>query len=124
MEYVCVDTDVLIDFLKGKTYAVEFIREHAGHIATTFVNLFELYHGARDESEILVIDRLQQILFLLNLSVLAVKLAGSIGAGLQKRGNTLDFRDIFIGSIALVHNCALKTNNKRHFVHIQGLQII
>ena len=45
---ICIDTDILVDFLRNEEKAVEFIKEHEerNELATTHINLFELYYGA------------------------------------------------------------------------------
>ena len=45
---ICLDTDVLVNFLRGKENEKEYIkrRESSVVLATTFLNLFELYWGA------------------------------------------------------------------------------
>ncbi len=36
----------------------------------------------------------------------------------------IEFRDIFIGATAIVHNLPLKTTNTKHFERIKELEII
>ena len=48
MEIIWLDTDVLIDFLRGDAKTVEKIKklEDQFELATTAINLFKLYYGA------------------------------------------------------------------------------
>ena len=127
---ICLDTDVLITFLRNKKEEVKFIleQEERNEITTTYINLFELYYGAYKSKEQqknleavnLIIDRIT----ILNLTLLSVKKAGEILAQLEREGEKVDFRDILIGTIALLHNCILKTNNTKHFSKIEGLKLV
>ena len=127
---ICLDTDVLINFLRNKKEEVKFIleQEERNEITTTYINLFELYYGAYKSKEQqknleavnLIIDRIT----ILNLTLLSVKKAGEILAQLEREGEKVDFRDILIGTIALLHNCILKTNNTKHFSKIEGLKLV
>ncbi len=125
---ICLDTDFLIDFLREKKYAVEFIKEkeEKTELATTIITLFELYCGAFNSKKIekiQVIDSLSEKLTLLNLSKEASKKAGEIYSILSKKGKIIDFRDILIASITLTNNFSLKTNNLKHFQKITELKI-
>ena len=48
MECKCLDSDILIDFLRGKEKAVKYIESirESSRIVTTVINVFELYYGA------------------------------------------------------------------------------
>ena len=49
MEKVALDTDVLVDFLRGKGRAVKLLAKlmsKGASLATTVINAFELYWGA------------------------------------------------------------------------------
>jgi len=48
LEVLCLDTDILIDLLRGESKTVEEIKqlEDKFELVTTAINLFELYYGA------------------------------------------------------------------------------
>lgn len=129
MERFCLDTDFLVDFLRNKKYAVDFIEDNEYHavLATTLVTLFELYRGAFKSREPLsninAADRLLDRFAVLNLSNDSVKLAAKLKAKMEKEGNSIDIRDLFIGTIAVVNNLVMKTNNIKDFSRIDGLKI-
>lgn len=130
MDKICLDTDFLIDFLRGKKYALSFVSEveDGAVLATTYVNLYELYVGAfkseNPPQEMTNFEALKNRLQLLNLSEESVKLAGQIRAGLMKKGEIVEIRDLFIGAIAAVNGFAVKTNNVRHFAKLPGIKLI
>lgn len=130
MDKICLDTDFLIDFLRGKEAALSFVSkvEDRAILATTYVNLYELYVGAfKSENparEITNFEALKNRLLLLNLSGESVKLAGKVRAELMRKGEIIEIRDLLIGTIAVANSFQVKTNNLRHFTKISGLKIV
>ena len=124
---ICVDSDLLIDFLRGEPDAVRFIIAHK-NLSTTQINLFELYHGAyksaQREQNVAAVDQLAQQLIILPLTNEVTKRAGQLSAELSAKGNTIDFRDLFIGMIARANGYAVKTNNRKDFERISELRLI
>ena len=121
---ICVDTTVLVDFLRNKKEAIEWIDGHKHCIlATTTINLFELYLGAylQNPNSVHAVQQLAQRLLILNLSDESSRHAGEQLALLQKSGQDVEFRDVLIGSIAATENFAVKTNNKKHFSRMKDV---
>lgn len=126
---ICLDTDFLVNFLRNKKEEVEFIKKNEidKDLVTTHINLFELYYGAYKSTEkqnnLKAISLLLDRISILNFSNESVKKAGEILAKLEKEGKVIEFRDLFIGTIALVNNYSIKTKNIKHFDRIEGLNI-
>ena len=126
---ICLDTDFLVNFLRNRKEEAEFIKknETENELATTYINLFELYYGAyksqETENNLKAISLLLNRLNVLNLSEDSAKKAGEILVKLEKDGKTIDFRDLFIGTIALANGYSIKTGNIKHFNRIEGLNI-
>ena len=129
MENLCIDTDILIDHLRGYPETVEEIKSLEGifHLSTTVVNSFELYYGAykteRRKTNILSVDKLLRRLSVLQMTEAASKLAGEILADLEKKGEIIEFRDAFIAGIAITHNTILFTRNINHFERIKTIKL-
>ncbi len=127
---ICLDTDFLVNFLRNGKEEVDFVIKNEADkiLATTYINLFELYYGAHKskekENNIKSISILLSRINLLNFSGESAKKAGEILAKLEKEGRPIDFRDLFIGTIALANNYSIKTKNTRHFSRIEGLNIL
>lgn len=126
---VCLDSDVLIDFLRNKKEAVEWVKENESskNLATTIINVFELYAGVykskNQQNNLAVLDSLIERLKILPFSLKSAQEAARQNASLEKKGQIIDKRDLFIGSIALTEGASLKTNNKKHFSRIERLKI-
>ena len=125
-----VDTDILIDLLRKKDYAVSLIKkiEDEIELATSAINAFELYRGAyksrNQEKNLASVKGLLNSLRMLNTDEDSMEIAGKIIAGLERDGNMMDIRDLLIASIALVNGFGVLTNNVRHFNTIKHLKVI
>ncbi len=126
-----IDTDLLIDLLRNEKQATDFItklEEKNMILATTAVNIFELYYGAHKSQE--TEKNLQAIHVLISrLSILpftskAAQKAGHLYAQLERQGQPIGLRDTFIAAIALTRECSLATRNQTHFGRISDLEII
>ena len=125
-----VDTDILIDLLRKKDYAVSLIKklEDEVELATSAINAFELYRGAyksrNQEKNLASVKGLLNSLRMLNTDEDSMEMAGKITASLERDGNMMDIRDLLIASIALVNGFGILTNNIRHFNKIKHLKVI
>ena len=127
---ICLDSDFLIDLMKGKKEEVEFIagnRENAV-MATTCMNIFELYEGIHKsphpQKNIEAVETVTEGLEILELDKNIAARAGELSARLEKKGRMIGFKDILIGAIAKENGYAFKTKNKKHFGMIEGLRLI
>ncbi len=126
VENICLDTNVLIDFLRNKKEALDFIKEHEvkDALATTIINIFELYYGAfhsSSEKNLLAVQDLQRRIKILSFSTESAESSARILINLESSGNATDFRDLLIGVISLNNGFAFKTGNKKHFSGIPNL---
>lgn len=126
---ICLDTEFLVEFLKGRKETFDFIKKNSGtsEFNISIITLFELYYGAfknKNTKQLALIEELLTRFTVLNLSQDIVKEAGKDYARLEKEGNIIDFRDILIGISAKTNNCAVKTKNIKHFKRIEGLKLL
>ena len=126
---IVIDTDVLIDFLRNKEYAVSKMKELEKNeeLATTDINTFELYFGAynsRDkERNIASTKGLLKTMILLHTREESMETAGRIFAERRAKGKMIEIRDMLIAAVALQNGCKLLTNNRDHFEGIEGLSL-
>ncbi|MBS3092125.1 type II toxin-antitoxin system VapC family toxin [Candidatus Pacearchaeota archaeon] len=127
---ICIDSDILIDFLRGKPETVKWINENEEYyaFAITTINAFELYSGAyksnNPSQKLKIINDLIDRLKILNFSLEIAEKAGKQFSQLEDQGEIIEIRDLFIGMIALCEGFSIKTNNSKHFSRIAGLNII
>jgi predicted nucleic acid-binding protein len=112
-----LDTSVLIDVLRHRRGRRELLAKlaRAGNtMATTALNVAELYAGMRPEEEA------QTEAFLgtfdcYELTESAGRLAGTLKQKWAKKGRTLSLADAIIAAVALERGCTLMTDNRRDF---------
>jgi len=129
---ICLDTDVLIDFIRKPSDAVKRIMkgilERKISIFTTSVNTFEIWLGAHlapKEMELIeetkdFLDQLEVVNFDYESSVEA----GRVMANLRKRGQVVEIRDLFVGCVCKVNGMPLITRNLKHYKRIHGLKVL
>lgn len=118
---VLVDTDVMIDFLRGHPKAVAFVKEHASRIILSSIAAAELYAGVRSEEELVVLDNLLALF-----RVVPVSPALARTGGLHKRDyfkpHGVGLADAIVAATAESENADLKTLNIKHYPMIKGLK--
>ena len=132
LAHVCLDTDVLIDFLRKPSGAVkrmmEGFWERKASLYTTSVNTFEIWLGAHLAPEKMdIIEETED--FLNQFEVItfgheASAEAGRVMADLKRRGRIIEIRDLFVGCICKVADVPLITRNSKHYGRIHGLKIL
>jgi tRNA(fMet)-specific endonuclease VapC len=128
----CLETSVLVDFLRNDPSIVSFIEEweNVTEVATTAVCIYELYYGAfksrKKVKNIDAVEKLEASMDILTFDGPAAKKAGEIFQILESRGEGIELRDVFIAAIAIVHEASLITKNEAHFSRMQefGLKLI
>ena len=122
---VVVDTDLTIDFLRGRGAGVHIVRSllREGRLRFTAVTGFELSLGTD------FLDRHDDIMRLLRSRTLPLDLpsslrGGEVAAGLQARGEAIGFADSLQAGICLRNELPLATRNRRHFDRVSGLVLI
>ncbi len=123
MEIVLLDSNILIEILKGNKETISKIKRINGIFAISIISSMELIYGAFNKEEIRKIEK-----FLLNFKVVEIDSKISIKAlDLIKRyakSHFLDIPDALIASTAIVNNYKLFTYNLKDFKYINGLEIL
>ena len=131
---ILADSTFLIDSLRKKTDAREFLRTNPTEILfTTEINVFELYLGLfsskiLEKDQKLLKERIkgleelilkfQVLTFGRGEAIQATKILGS----LNRSGRPIEFRDGLIAGIALFNGInSILTKNIDHFNRIQGI---
>lgn len=120
---ICLDSDVLIDLLKGKKEVIKKINKFDAEYYATSINVFELWMGKKNKETIF---ELISTLKILDFSKKSGFVAADIKNKLKEKGEDLDIRDIFIASVCIEQDIELITNNKKHFQRLKkfGLKIL
>lgn len=122
---VVVDTDLVIDFLRGKGEGVPLVREliNSRRIRLTAITAFELRMGTDFHR------RHQDILRLLKSRTLPLDAAAGLHAGrvassLRDAGTPIGFADCLQAGICLRNTLPFATRNRRHFERITDLDLV
>ena len=109
--YVLLDTDVLIDHMRGHRHL-----EVRSHMSVSVVTRTELYAGhERNEPAVeALLGRMGELEVDRNIA----RMAGRI-----QRNNGLKMADALIAATALEHRLPLMTRNRRHFERVDGLTL-
>ena len=122
-----LDTDVVVDFLRGEERAAKRISELGGNIAISTPVLAELYFGAeastRRTERIQEIERLLEHVGLVAFNSPAAAAYGRIRNQLRGTGRPIGEMDTLIAAIAMANQVTLATRNVKHFGRIKGLRV-
>lgn len=122
---VCLDSDIIIDFLNNKKEAVKKILqlEESEELTTTSINIFEILRGLSKFKEAEKGRAFISNLKILNFNFESAEKAAKIFEELKSIGNLVDQLDLFIASIAITNNQSLLTRNIKHFEKIPELTL-
>ena len=115
-----LDTDVLVEFLRGCSKAVTFVNENSHRIILSSIVIAELYAGVRGDTEKTVLEN-----FVSLFPVIPVTSEIAKAGGLYKRdygqSHGVGFADTIIAATCEAENAELQTLNIKHYPMIKGL---
>jgi tRNA(fMet)-specific endonuclease VapC len=130
---VCLDTDIIIDFLKGnldKRYEFVFSNYSLSICAPNVMEIIKGLHLKKNKKQVTKheIDKIKSILSSMQIIPFdkeSAILAGEIEAKLINEGEMIDVEDIIVGAICIKNNEKLVTKNIKHFKKMEkfGLRI-
>ena len=109
-----LDTDVLIDFLRGQPQAVQLLEDTDREFYLSAVSVAELYVGVRDGREREVLDQLMGLLRTIEISTEIAQQAGLWRREYGKSHGT-GIIDALIAACADASQIPLATLNVKHF---------
>ena len=118
---IVLDTDVLVDFLRGHSKAVDFVNAHADRIILSSIVVAELFAGVKGDAEQAVLDNFVSIFRVVPVSAEIAK-----AGGLYKRdygtSHGVGLADAILAATAEAENAELKTLNTKHYPMLKGLR--
>ena len=124
-----LDTSFLIDLIRQKPEAmvkINVLIEAGIPLATTTINILELYRGAflsaslRDNMQ--EVQAIQNALIDLTIDDDTYEAFGALSADLRREGNSIGEFDELIASITLCNDGIIITRD-RHFLQVPGLKV-
>ncbi len=118
---ILVDTDVLIDFLRGNDKAITFIDEFSPHIILSSIVVAELYAGVKGAIELSVLDNFVSLFRVVPIDSEIAKAAGVYKRDFGK-SHGVGLADAILAATADKETAELKTLNVKHYPMIKGLR--
>jgi len=119
-DFILLDTDVLVDFLKGYGKAIALLSENSDRIILSSVVVAELYAGVRGNKEEIILNN-----FVSLFSIIPVTFEIAKAGGLYKRdygkSHGVGLADAMIAATCDAENAKLKTLNTKHYPMIKGI---
>ena len=121
---ILVDTDVLIDFLRGYEEAMSLVSVNSESIVVSTINVAELYAGVRggaDGAEQSALDGLLALFRVIPVSSGIARLGGLYKRD-YGRSHGVGLADAIVAATATVEDAALMTINVKHYPMFGGIQ--
>jgi len=111
-----VDTDIAIDFLRERDYALKLLQRWVGEglIAISTLTHLEIYQGLRAGEE-QATDAFLDGLVTVAVDIPIARRAGTMLGELRRKGVTVGIGDAIIAATALQLGAPLLTNNTEHY---------
>jgi predicted nucleic acid-binding protein len=117
-----LDTDVLIDYLRGRPEAVTYLEGLTNTLAISAITVAELYAGVRDGAERAKLDS-----FLAVFDIVPVEQEIAIKGGLHRRdyskSHNIGLADALIAATAELSQATLVTLNAKHFPMLSDVEV-
>jgi predicted nucleic acid-binding protein len=118
---ILVDTDVLVDFLRGYTEAVAFIKKFSSRIILSPIVVAELYAGVIGHAELIALENFVSLFRVVPMTAEIAKTAGLYKRDFGK-SHGVGLADAILAATADAENAELKTLNVKHYPMIGGLE--
>ncbi len=118
-----IDTDILIDYLKGKDFAIELLSEiwQKDKCFISILTYYELLIGAYSKKQLQIIEEFVKLMNIIDIDLLIVETAADFYKKYRKKGITLPDIDCLIMATAKVKDLKIVTRNVRHYPEIELL---
>lgn len=117
---ILIDTDVVVDFLRGYDKAIAYLKNYPSEIALSSIVVAELYAGVRDDER----EKLDEFVSLFPVLPITPEIAKA--GGLLKRdyhrSHEVGLADALMAATAVSENAELKTLNTKHYPMLKGLK--
>lgn len=118
---ILVDTDIIIDFLRGDKQAVSHLKANSERICFSAITVAEIYAGVRGKKEEAEVERLFAIFPVIAITSDIAREAGKL-VGQYRPSHSVEIPDAVIGATCLLSGSELHTLNTRHYPMFKGLK--
>ena len=118
---ILLDTDVLVDFLRGHGKAVALVNAHSARIMLSSIVVAELYAGVKGDAEQVALDNFVSLFRIVPVSAEIAKTGGLYKRDYGK-SHGVGLADAILAATAEAENAELKTLNTKHYPMLKGLR--
>jgi len=118
---ILVDTDVMVDYLRGHDKAVFFVKKQAERIILSSIVVAELYAGVKGDAEQATLDDVVSLFRVVPVTADIAKAGGLLKRDFGKSGG-LSLADAIMAATAQAENAQLSTLNVKHYPKLPGLK--
>ena len=118
---ILIDTDVLIDFLRGHDKAVAFVNDFFSRIILSPIVVAELYAGVKGNAELTVLEDFISLFRVVPLTAEIAKIGGLYKRDFGK-SHGVGLADAILAATADKEQAELKTLNVKHYPMLDGLE--
>jgi hypothetical protein len=116
-----LDTDVLIDFLRGYDKAVDYVTANSHKIILSSIVVAELYAGVKGAAELTALDNFISLFTVIPVTSEIARVGGLFKRDYAK-SHGVGLADAIIAATCESENAALKTLNVKHYPMMKGLK--
>ena len=121
-----VDTTILIDYFRKTDKENSLLVKHSIKYTNLYISsitAFEVINGATP-AQLDFWNEMLKGFTILDFDTSAARKAADILQQLKKMRKNIDKPDLFIAATAIVHGLTLDTANRKHFEHIENLDLL
>lgn len=118
---ILIDTDVMVDYLRGHPKAVALVQRYSKRIALPSIVAAELYAGVRGEEELAALDRFVGLFRVVPISS-EIARAGGLYSRDYTKSHGVGLADAIVAATADAEGADLRTLNVKHYPMLKGLK--
>ena len=116
-----LDTDVLVEFLRGHKKAVAFVKTCSARIILSSIVVAELYAGVKGDAEKAALEDFVSLFRVIPVSAEIAKTGGLYKRDYGK-SHGVGLADAILAATAEAEGAELKTLNRKHYPMLKGLR--
>lgn len=120
-ELYLIDTDIIIDFLKGVSKAISFVKHLTENTLISVITVAELYAGVKNLNEQQQLDNFLTLFRIVHITPEIAKHGGLLKQQYTK-SHGVGLADALIAATAETHQAQLKTLNIKHYPMFKTLE--
>ena len=122
MEKIILDTNILIEILKGNQDTILKVQSF-DNIAISSISVMELYYGAINKAEVKKLEKFISLFEIIELNE-DISITSTNLIKTYAKSHNLDIPDSLIASTTLVYGYTLFTYNLKDFRYIENINLV